>query len=209
MVEALKKNINLGFIDSGYDKLFTKTGRVNPFENKSQIKSSKAHYKHLVLTGLVYPVGICYNRKHLLKYVDFEKYLNMGVTIEDYPILVDLIMNTDFERVNESLHVYRVHGASYSNQKDLKLQLTLNNQMLCLVKFFSKKYSLPSKVLTDFVKISNKSKLHIAGFFGDKILGKEVFGKLKGNRTFSDFLNYLSSQFLLFRKLHSGFRKIK
>lgn len=209
MVNAIAKDKKIGFIDSGYDKLFIKTRKVKIFENKPQIICSKTDYKHLVLIGQIYPIGICYNRKHLLKHVDFEKYLYMGITIEDYPILVDLIMNTDFARIDESLHIYRIHTSSYSNQKDFKLQLALNEQMLGLVKFFSKKYKFPSVVLKDFKKTSNAAKLYLAGYFGDKNLGKDVYRKLKGNRTFYDLINYLSSQFLLFRKLQSIFRKIK
>ncbi|WP_370476805.1 glycosyltransferase family 2 protein [Tamlana flava] len=209
MVDVIKKNPSLGFIDSGYDKLFTTTSKVIAFDNDSQIKSSKEYYKHLVLTGQIYPVGICYNRVHLLNFVDFNTYLEMNITIEDYPILVDLVMNTDFDRVDESLHVYRIHTDSYSNQKDFKLQLSLNKQMLNLVKFFSKKYNFLPKVMEDYEKYSNKSKLHLAGYFGDKVLGKAMFKSLKGSRTCFDFFNYLSSQFLLFRKLQFVFRKIK
>ncbi|MDG1730034.1 MAG: glycosyltransferase family 2 protein [Algibacter sp.] len=209
MVDTISKKPNLGFIDSGYDSLFMKTKKVKPFDNKKQITSSKTHYKHLVLTGQIYPIGICYNRAHLLNYVDFEKYLEMKISFEDYPILVDLLMNTDFERINESLHVYRIHTDSYSHKKDLKLQLDLLEQMQNLVKFFSNKYSLPSTVLSDYKKSSNKTKLYFAGFFGDKILGKTMYLVLKGNRSFSDFINYLSSQLLFFRKLQSLFRKVK
>ena len=47
---------------------------------------------------------------------------NMKITIEDYPILVDMVMNTDFERINESLVVYRVHDKSFSHEKVFKKQ---------------------------------------------------------------------------------------
>lgn len=209
MVDLFKDKTNLGFIDSGYDKLYEKTKKICSFSNKDQLTCSNAQYKHLVLTGQIYPIGVCYNKDLLLKYVDFEKYILEGITIEDYPILVDLIMNTNFDRVTESLHVYRVHTKSYSHKKDFKLQLTLNEQMLGLVKFFSEKYSFPSKVIRDYQILSHKSKLYIAGYYGDKKLGKQTYYNLKNNRSLTDFYNYLSSQFSVIRKLQSVFRKIK
>lgn len=209
LVDVFEKNPNLGFVDSGYDTYYEKTKKTVLFANKTIINYSKNKYKETLLLGKITPIGTCYKRQALYDYVDFDTYIQNETVFEDYPILVDLVMNTDFDRINKSLFVYRIHSGSYSNKKDFKLQLDLKEQMLTLVKFFVKKYHLPEIVLEDYQKLSCKSKLHTAGYFGDKTLGKSMFKSLKGHRTTSDFLNYLSSQFFLFRKFHGFFRKIK
>ena len=209
MVDTLEKDDKIGFIDSGYDELYEEVNKTIQFENKDKMSCNKNDYKTLILKGQIHPIGICYNRKHLYNYVDFDKYIEMDISIEDYPILVDLLMNTTFERINESLHLYRIHINSYSHQKDYKKQLTLNKQMLFLVDFFSKKYNLPPVILSSYKISFNKNMLYIAGNFGDKKLGKEMYNKLKKTRTLSIVLNYLSSQHLFIRKLHFIFRKVK
>ncbi|MBB5269602.1 glycosyltransferase family 2 protein [Algibacter amylolyticus] len=209
MVDALSKDRNLGFIDSGYDEQFDAINKTIKFRNKNNQTCNTNDYKTLILTGQIYPIGICYNKEHLYNYVDFDKYIELGITIEDYPILVDLIMNTSFSRINESLHIYRIHNTSYSHQKDYKKRLTLNKQMLFLVNFFNKKYNFPSEILSDYKTKSQKNRLYLAGYFGDKSLGNEMYKKLKQKKTPSVILNYLSSQNYLIRKLHFLFRKIK
>ena len=70
------------------------------------------------------------NKKHLYEFVDFDTYLNMNITIDDYPILVDLVMNTSFTTINESLHIYRVHNQSYSHTKSFENHYFLNDILL-------------------------------------------------------------------------------
>lgn len=209
IMAVFKSHPNLGFVESGYDQLFEKTQKVELFSNKDSFTCNKSHYKSLALTGQIYPIGICYNKELLLKHVDFTKYIEMGITIEDYPILADMIVNTDFERIPEVLHTYRVHTKSFSHLKDLNYQLVLNQQMSMLVNYFSKKYKLSPEILKNHQTISNKNKLYLAGYFGEKALGKSMYQKIKNDRSVADYLNYLSSQVILIRKLHVLFRKIQ
>ena len=102
MVNILNKNTNLGFVDSGFDSFNEEINIIIPFKNKSTLNSSKCAYKETILLGKISPIGHCYRKELLYKYVDFSKYLDMNITIEDYPILVDMVMNTDFETINAS-----------------------------------------------------------------------------------------------------------
>ena len=209
MVDCIQKNDALGFIDSGYDILYDHSGTIKSYVNKAYIRSSKALYKAQLLQGKIYPVGVCYNRKHLLQHVDFNTYIEMGLTIEDYPILMDLVMHTEFDCVDESLHVYRVHVDSFSHKNKFDAQLKLKQQMLNLVRYFSKKYQLPPTEVSNYEMTYKNETLHLSGAYGEKALGKKMYLELKGHRNILSHVHYLSSQFYIFRKFISIFRTLK
>lgn len=202
MVTILKSDSGLGFVDSGIDKLYDKNNRDEPFYNKKILESSKGNYKKQILLGKLAPTGICYNKGYLYKHVDFDTYINMGITIEDYPILVDLAMHTDFQRINESLVTYRVHDSSYSHKRAFESHFFLKNQMKSIFDFFSKKYNFSSDIKEKFYSSFYKELLFFAGYFEKKELGQDVFKKLK-SKSIKDYIHYWASQNKLFRKLVS------
>ncbi|MBU3821172.1 glycosyltransferase family 2 protein [Flavobacteriaceae bacterium XHP0103] len=208
MVNVLKNNNSLGFVDSGYDHYYEKTKKHLPFINKKTIVSNESFYKNQLLLGKIIPMGICYNKKALYDYVDFDTYLKMGITVEDYPILVDLAMHTNFDRINESLHIYRIHNKSHSHISDFEKQIFLKKQMLELISFFQKKYNLPETLLLNAKKEFYIGCLYLAGYFGKKKLGKKMYLKLNKPSNLKLKVHYLCSQFKLFRKIISPFRKL-
>ncbi|MDO5980113.1 glycosyltransferase family 2 protein [Flavivirga spongiicola] len=202
MVDTLKKNSKLGFVDAGYDRLNDKNKRITPFINKKLINVSKNEYKEAILLGQIVPISHCYNKKLLYKHVSFESYIDMNLTIDDYPILVDMIMHTDFQRINEALVTYRVHDDSYSHKKTFESHFFLNNQMKILFDYFSKKYNYSENIIKKFHINSYKELLFFAGYFEKKELGKEVFKKLK-SKSVKDYVHYYASQNSFFRRLIS------
>ena len=205
LVDTLKNNTSLGFVDSGYDIMNNDTNKRISFTNKKFIVANKEDYKINILLGNIVPLGMCFNKELLYKYVDFKVYINKGISIDDYPILVDLIMNCDFERINESLHTYRVHNTSYSHEKDFEKLLFQKKQMKSLFNLFTEKYNFSKSIQSNFNNAHHKTLVFLAGYFEDKSLGKEVFYKIK-SKNLKDWIHYLSSQHRLFRKLIS-FRK--
>lgn len=205
MVDVLKSDDRLGFVDSGMDFLFDSSKKIKTFCNKSSIQASNKIYKQHVLLGEIVPVGVCYNKNHLYNFVDFKTYLNKKTTIEDYPILVDLVMNTKFETINESLHLYRIHDDSYSHSKSFEEQLFLKMQMKDLFTFFNKKYAFDDFILERFNTNYNKSLLLLSSDFKKKALGIEAFKKIK-SKNLKDYIYYFASQnslvqnFILFFK---------
>ncbi|WP_339916985.1 glycosyltransferase family 2 protein [Yeosuana marina] len=202
MVDVLKNNSSLGFVDSGFDKLYEESNRRIIFSNKKALKSSKDLYKKMVQLGLIAPIGICFRRKHLYQFVDFETYLKQKITIDDYPILVDLVMNTDFAFINESLHIYRVHDNSYSHKKSFENHVLLKNQMKNLFEYFSIKYRFDKNLIRTFNKNYFKELLFLCGYFENKELGKDAFDKIK-TKSIKDYIHYFASQNSFIRKLIS------
>ena len=200
MLEPFRKKPNLGFIDSGYNELDTDTNKLNLYTNKTSIKTDKDAYKKLAYLGLIIPIGTCYNKEALYKHVDFEYYISENITIEDYPILMDLISNCDFEMVDKNLHTYRVHSNSYSHNKTFKRRYFLKNQMLKLFNYFKEKYQFPEEIATTFYESHYKSILFFAGSHEKKQLGKEAFKAIK-NKSLKDYLLYSTSQSKIIRQI--------
>ena len=205
MVTILQNDASLGFVDSGFDELNESDNTITSFKNINVINAEKENYKNEVILGRVSPTGHCYNKASLYKYVDFETYLKMKLTIEDYPILVDMVMQTNFATVKESLHIYRVHDDSHSHQRDFENHLFLKNQMKTLFDYFSNKYNFSKHINELYTQNHNKELLFLAGYFKAKVVGKEIFKKIE-SKTLSDYMHYYASQYHLVRKIIS-FRK--
>lgn len=204
MVNVLKNDDSLGFVDSGADKLYVKTNTVVPFFNQATLELSKKDYLNKLLLGRAASIGVCFNKKHLYDYVDFDYYINEGITIEDYPIIVDLAMNTKFDIIKESLNIYRVHEESYSQKKSFKSHYRLKQQMRQLFDFFSEKYNFKEELIDTFNNYYYKELLFLTGFFEEKQLGKDTY-KMIPNKSIKDYIHFWASQNALFRKLVSIF----
>ncbi|MDN3665902.1 glycosyltransferase family 2 protein [Algibacter miyuki] len=202
MVDILKHDDSLGFVDSGSDKLFVKKNTVKSFYNQETLKLSKEAYLDKILLGQAASIGVCFNKKHLYNFVDFDYYINQGITIEDYPIIVDLAMNTNFERIKESLHIYRVHEASYSQKKSFESHYCLKQQMRQLFDFYTEKYNLNKGLIDTFNSHYYKELLFLTGYFEEKQLGKDTY-KMIPNKSIKDYIHFWASQNSLFRKLVS------
>ena len=205
MVTVLQSKPNLGFVYSGFDRLDDNNANIESFKNKNIVTDSKETFKKQVLLGKVNPMTLCYNKTFLYKYVDFDNYLKMGLTIEDYPIFVDLIMQTDFAVIKESLHIYRVHDNSFTHQKKLKKHLLFKTEIKNIFLFLSKKHNFSQQIIDEYTMNHNKEILFLAGFFQNRELGKEMFSKIN-SKSPRDFIHYYTSQYHWIRHLIT-FRK--
>jgi len=207
LVDVFRMKPHLGFVDSGYDKYFESQNLTKPYVNKYTIRATKSEYKDYIFLGRIIPIGICFNRALLLKYVDFNTYLNKKITIEDYPTLVDMAANCDFDRVDESLFTYRIHEKSYSYNVGFERYFFQRKQMLDLFNYFKSKYNFNETLSNIYEQKYYKTLLHLAGSYEKKDLGKEVFSKIE-TKSIYDIIHYLSSQYKIVRKLAS-LRKLK
>ncbi|GAA4292404.1 glycosyltransferase family 2 protein [Aestuariibaculum suncheonense] len=205
LVDILKNNSNLGFVDSGVDLLIEKDGQNKTIEfcNKKVLSSSKETYRNnILLWNSPMFAGVCFNKACIYKFVDFDKYFKMNISFEDYPILVNLAMNTNFETIKESLHTYRMHKNSSSNKKGFENQLYLKHQEKILFDFFTKKYNFENNLINIFNKNHYRKLLFLSGYYEKKELGQESYKMLK-NKNLKDYIHYFASQNKLFRKLIS------
>ncbi|AJR04705.1 glycosyltransferase family 2 protein [Siansivirga zeaxanthinifaciens] len=206
LAHVLKNNSNLGFVDSGFDCYISEENALIKFWNKKNIVATKKEYKKRMLLGQVIPVGICFRKDLMYKFVDFEYFIDKKITIEDYPVLVDMVMNCDFERINESLHIYRLHSASYSNTKSFDKLFFLSEQMLNLFNYFKLKYKFPEELNESYLELHYKQLLFNCGKNSQKKLGKKSFNSIK-KKSFRDIIYYLASQYPLLLKIVLVYKK--
>lgn len=200
MVTVLKSDSTLGFIDCGFDEYVENINVTNTFKNKKILFADKEVYKKTFLLGQMSSHGMCFNRESLYKYVDFDSYIEQNISIEDYPIIVDLIMNTNFLTIKESLHIYRVHNQSYSNQKNFEHLLTQRKQMKQLFDYFSDKYGFDKVLIEEFYTNYHKGLLFLAGYYEQKELGKQSFRNLD-SKSLNDWVYYCCSQLPVLKRV--------
>ena len=185
-------------MDSGYSFYFQKSKKIIPFKNAKNLDATKAEYiqRHKVNGTLL--MGLCYRKSAIVEHVNFDEYLKNGFDFEDYPIITDLVFNSDFGFVNSKLSVYRQHreSNSKSNQSGLKVML-----------YFAEKYSYSKTDIEKIHKAYDKQMLHNASLISDKKTGIKHYKPFR-QPVLRNFVYFLSSQSHLARKFFNIFRKI-
>jgi len=202
MHDAFTADRELGFVDSGFNTYYDASKKLSVFSNRSNMSISREAYIDRALLGQIAPLGFCFNRKQLLKLVDFDFFIEKGIQIDDYPLLVEMLMNAKFDRIEKSLLTYRSHDHSYSHQKDLNKQLASKMEMKWLFEHFYEKYDFEASLKDTYYRTHHRELLFLAGYFSDKALGKKAFKALEP-KTFKDYLHFFTSQNKLLRRLAS------
>ena len=198
LVDELDQNPSFSFVDSGFDCYYERSGKIRPFVNKNILISTKEDYisRHkLYGTSLM---GCCFRKSSIKKHVNFDEYRKQQIDFEDYPILTDLVMNSDFGLIPTVLSVYRKHRDSHSHQADSYLRAKL---------YFAEKYNYSKEEVTKIHQIHDDHMLHNASLISDKKSGRQHY-KPKRQPILRNFVYYLSSQSHLARRFFTLFRKI-
>ena len=198
LVDELDRNPSFSFVDSGFDCYYERSGKIRPFVNKNILISTKEDYisRHkLYGTSLM---GCCFRKSSIKKHVNFDEYRKQQIDFEDYPILTDLMMNSDFGLIPTVLSVYRKHRDSHSHQADSYLRAKL---------YFAEKYNYSKEEVTKIHQIHDDHMLHNASLISDKKSGRQHY-KPKRQPILRNFVYYLSSQSHLARRFFTLFRKI-
>lgn len=198
LFNKLEHNPSFGFVDSGYSCYFQRSKKIIPFKNFKNLDATKSEYikRHKVYGTLL--MGLCYRKSAIDEHVNFEEYVEKGFDFEDYPIITDLVFNTDFGFVNSQLSVYRQHRESRSkyNQSGLKVML-----------YFAEKYKYSKEEVEKIHQAHNKQILHNASLRSDKKAGRKHYKPFR-QPVLRNFVYFLSSQSNLIRVFFNLFRKI-
>ena len=130
--------------------------------------------------------------------MNFDEYRKQQIDFEDYPILTDLMMNSDFGLIPKVLCVYRKHRDSHSHQADSYLKAKL---------YFAEKYNYSKAEVTKIHQIHDNYMLHNASIISDKKSGRQYYKPLR-QPILRNFVYFLSSQSHLARIFFTLFRKI-
>lgn len=198
LVETLDENPTYSFVDSGFDCYFERTGRYKRFYNKKNMKMSKEGYiNYQKVYGNSF-MGCCYRKDVLLKITDFSVYKQQGFEFEDYPILTDLVMNSDFGLIPKVLSVYRIHRNSHSNNTKSYLRTKL---------FFAEKYNFSADEIDEIRRIDHNHMLHNASLTGNKKRGEKHYTLFR-KPMLLNLIYFISSQNSAARKFFNFLRKI-
>ena len=198
LVDELDQNPNYSFVDSGFDCYYERSGIIKSFINQNIVTSAKEDYitRHKVY-GTSF-MGCCYRKSSIEKYVNFNEYRNQQIDFEDYPILTDLMMNSDFGLIPKVLSVYRKHRDSHSHRAESYLRAKL---------YFAEKYNYSKAEVTKIHQIHYDHMLHNASLISDKKSGNQHYKPFR-RPILRNFVYFLSSQSHLARKFFTLFRKI-
>ena len=198
LVDELDQNPSFSFVDSGFDCYYQRSCKIKSFVNKSILKSAKAAYiaRHKIY-GTSF-MGCCYRKSSIEKHVDFDEYRNQQIDFEDYPILTDLMMNSDFGLIPKVLSVYRKHRDSHSHKADSYLRAKL---------YFAEKYNYSKEAVTKIHQVHDEHMLHNASLTSDKKSGRKHYKPFR-QPMLRNFIYFLSSQSHLARRFFTLFRKI-
>ena len=198
LVNELDQNPTYGFVDSGFDCYYQRSGKIKSFVNKNIVTSAKEEYinRHKIF-GTSF-MGCCYRKSSIEKYVDFDEYRNQQIDFEDYPILTDLMMNSDFGLIPKALSVYRKHRDSHSHKADSYLKVKL---------YFAEKYNYSKTEITKIHQVHDEHMLHNASLTSNKKSGRQHYKPLR-RPILRNFVYFVSSQSHVARKFFTLFRKI-
>ena len=198
LVNELDQNPTYGFVDSGFDCYYQRSGKIKSFVNKNIVTSAKEEYinRHKIF-GTSF-MGCCYRKSSIEKYVDFDEYRNQQIDFEDYPILTDLMMNSDFGLIPKALSVYRKHRDSHSHKADSYLKVKL---------YFAEKYNYSKAEVTKIHQVHDEHMLHNASLTSNKKSGRKHYKPLR-RPILRNFVYFVSSQSHVARKFFTLFRKI-
>ena len=198
LVDELDRNPSFSFVDSRFDCYYERTGKIKSFVNKNVVTSAKKDYiaRHKVY-GTSF-MGCCYRKSFIQKFVNFDEYRKQKMDFEDYPILTDLIMNSEFGLISKTLSVYRKHRDSHSHMADSHLRVKL---------YFAKKYNYSKDEIEKIYQVHDEQMLHNASLTSDKKAGRKHYKPFR-QPILRNLVYFLSSQSYLARKFFNLFRKI-
>ncbi|MGB2503270.1 MAG: glycosyltransferase family 2 protein [Flavobacteriaceae bacterium] len=198
LVDELDQNPSFSFVDSGFDCYYQRSGKIKSFVNKNIVTSAKEEYivRHKIY-GTSF-MGCCYRKSSIEKYVNFDEYRKQQIDFEDYPILTDLMMNSDFGLIPKVLSVYRKHRDSHSHKADSYLKVKL---------YFAEKYNYSKTEVTKIHQVHDEHMLHNASLTSNKKTGRKHYKPLR-RPILRNFVYFVSSQSHLARRFFTLFRKI-
>ena len=198
LVDELDQNPSFSFVDSGFDCYYQRSGKIKSFVNKNIVTSAKEEYivRHKIY-GTSF-MGCCYRKSSIEKYVNFDEYRKQQIDFEDYPILTDLMMNSDFGLIPKVFSVYRKHRDSHSHKADSYLKVKL---------YFAEKYNYSKTEVTKIHQVHDEHMLHNASLTSNKKTGRKHYKPLR-RPILRNFVYFVSSQSHLARRFFTLFRKI-
>jgi len=212
MVDEMEKNKSLGFIEFEYDEFNEDKNLVVKNSNRDNRGLSKQAMLQKAFNGLILPAGWCMNTQLVKDLTDKEEYLSNGIGVEDYPIAVELLQNSEFNHSVKSVMTYRIRGGSASNRYNCNEQIQFSKDQLEMSRYFWNKYDMEEDWWKQREVLYLISKLNIAIRFYAKDVISETIKELKDRKQTLSFKMKFKIFFVSYPKiynlLHSSFKRL-
>ena len=211
-VDFLETNSDYGLVHCNFDKLYEKSGRI--VKKASKIKGGLNLSRQNIFNGLLknsYQIAtltvlarteIIYNA---INNIDVSGYM-----MDDLPTWLEMIQNTKFYYISDSVGVYRKVQGSASNDKNTYRAFIESELRIRLD--FAKKYSTPIEIKNKLQRAYSKSLLLKSFYSKDQYLDAQYCNYTKEHNialTVFDKLIYLSITNKTLHAIFISFDKIK
>lgn len=153
-VQFMENKLNYGMVHTGCSLLYVNTGEIKESYRKDL---GTNNFFESILTGTygkIFASTVCLRTSLFKKHVFIEDYIDKGYLMEDFPMWLDLSINSDIGYIDKPLVTYRISDESISQSKDIE-------KMLIFLKSRWKvqlDYALKFKVKNSVYNLINKDK---------------------------------------------------
>jgi len=201
-VQFLERNPLYGLVHSDVDFYLTdksKTIKSINKTNKTKVPSGDFAINLLAELLPIFTPTPCY-RKELLKYVDFDRYLEQGFLMEDLPMWLDMCRVGKFYYIDESLATYTIHEGSMCRPLKESRDLEFLQSITKVQKYYQNTY-FKTTISPEAIDYANLKRI----FFHKIKFGKyfEAFKLVRqlqksSNPLIRIFVSILGSNYLIF-----------
>lgn len=137
-VDFMEANPDYGMVHTDFDTFFEKSNKTIKASLNRTPAEGNVFTQLLRVNTIV--AATCLYRRELLRYVDFDDYAKAGITIEDYPMWLEMSRHTKIHYINHSTITYSMLDNSISHSTDLNRQMKFIDQVYLIQQYFLEKY---------------------------------------------------------------------
>jgi glycosyltransferase involved in cell wall biosynthesis len=165
-VSFMEKNPEYGFTHTNANYLLTKKGvTIEDFNSHHQvgrIKDGNIFEDLLTSRFFITTVTVCFSRSLVEKVVDFDEFINAGLTYEDLATWLELARHTKFKYLDDTTSTYRIMEDSVSRSKDPMKKFAFLHAHYKVKRFFVDKYKVRPEIVEEFERTYHKTKFNLA-----------------------------------------------
>jgi glycosyltransferase involved in cell wall biosynthesis len=161
-IQLMENNLNYGMVHSGCRLLYAFNNEFKDFHLKN-LRSNNVFESILTGTyGQIFASTTCLRTSLFRKYVFIEDYIESGYLMEDFPMWLDLSINSDIGYIARPLVTYRISDESISQSKSKEKMLIFLKSRWKVQFDYALKYKVSNSVYKRIKRDKNAICINIA-----------------------------------------------
>ena len=210
-VDILESDNNIGLVHTNCNRLY-EDGRIEKRHgNYTKNPLSGNIFDNLFETNFIASVTCCFRKEILDRHFDFNTIIENEFLTIDYPIWLEISMNSKIYYLNTTTAVYRILQQSISNNENFDKRIEFQRGIFKIRKYYSQKFNLSKNKIIEIEESFNKVCFKTAILMSDRKNAIEYASKLTSeNLLYRLFVPILKSSFIfrLFCKLSQVYNRI-